>query len=136
VIEEFVITARGGSWFQSGGRAGRVCTSLEEHLRARPDTLRGFSGLFAADVGGAQDSAGGEEGLDGAHPGAFTVRGQRFVVVRRTWNSLCMLTKFRREGLVVCQLPAGILLCCSFKAPVLAQQAVNAVEKACEALWR
>ena len=113
---------------------GGICASLEEHLRARPDTLRGFSGLFAADVGGA-DSAGGEEGLDG-DSGAFTVRGQRFVVVRRTWNSLCMVTKFRREGLVVCHLPAGMLLCCSFKAPVLAQQAVNAVEKACEALWR
>jgi hypothetical protein len=128
VIEEFVITARGGSWFQSGGRAGGACASLEEHLRARPDTLRGFSRLFAGDVGGA--------GLDGAHSTAFTVRGQRFLVVRRTWNSLCMVTKWKREGLVVCHLPAGMLLCCSFKAPVLAQQAVNAVEKACEALWR
>lgn len=58
------------------------------------------------------------------------------VQVRRTWNSLCMVSKLRREGLVVCHLPAGMLLCCSFKRPVLAQSAVNAVEKACEILWR
>ena len=82
MIEEFVIAARNGSWFQGGGRAGGGRDSLEEHLRARPDTLRGFSAAFSAHVGGVQDGAVDEQGDDAAQfPSFFTVRGQRFVVV-------------------------------------------------------
>ena len=82
MIEEFVIAARGGSWFQSGGRAEGGRDSLAEHLRARPDTLRGFSAAFSADVGGGPEGAGDEHDEGAAQcPLGFTVRGQRFVVV-------------------------------------------------------
>ena len=120
-------------------------SSLADELRQRPDMISGFRNMFNVGTmydGGARtvtkDMVEEHEGAKGESSGgsAFTVRGERFLVVRRTWNSCCMVSKFRREGLVVCHLPAGMMLVCSFRRPVLAQQAVLAVEKVCALLWR
>ena len=50
--------------------------------------------------------------------GALTVKSVKYIVVRRTWNSVCMVSKFRREGIVICSLPAGMLLVCAFHSLV------------------
>jgi len=124
MIDEFALL--GGGWIQAGSKGepdqgGSV--SLEHELRQRPDLSNHFSALFNSVLADGADAA-------------FTVRGERFLVVRRTWNSFCMISKFRRNGIVVCHLPAGMLLVCAFSRPVLAQQAVPAVESVCALLWR
>lgn len=129
VIEEFVVLGVGG-WSQSGGGEAAE-RSLGEELRQHPSILKDFRAMFdsCANMSGASERLVGDEGQ-------FTVKGVRYMVVRRTWNSFCMVSKFRREGLVVCSLPAGMLLVCAFRRPALAQKVVPAVEGVCSLLWR
>ena len=143
MIEEFVIIGNAG-WCQAGGCCDRP-HSLEHELRQRPDMIDAFGLLFHArltasgQVPAEQSMVSQPEGLEGSSSPAamaFVVRGVSFHVVRHTWNAVCLVSKFRREGLVICHLPAGMLLVCSFRRPVLAHQAIPAVEKACELLWK
>jgi len=134
VLEEFVLLGGGGWSTSGGGKAGAEGLehgSLEHEFRQNPSMLKDFRMLFDSSA----DMSGASEHLDGG-AASFTVRGVRFLVVRRTWNSFCMVSRFRRQGLVVCSLPAGMLLVCAFRRPVLAQQVVPAVEDVCGMLWQ
>ena len=150
MIEEFAIVGGVGGWCQAGGCVGHSGRkSLEQELRDRPDLLRGFSTMFDSGLSDSIPKAAMTES-EGAFPqeasssllkrtsdgAAFTLRGVRFLVVRHSWNSLCMVSALRREGVVVCHLPAGMMLVCTFRRPVLAPQAVLAVEQVCSSLWQ
>ncbi len=130
VIQEFVISVgRVGGWYQVGGSVGHNGhKSLFQELRERPDLIHGFStkfdsGLCEADsipktVMTENESAFPEEvssnlfkfKSDGA---AFTLRGVCFLVVWHFWKSLCIMSKLRREGVVVYHLSRGMLLVCT-----------------------
>ncbi len=139
MIEEFA---------NSVGRVGGWC---QAELSQRPDLIHGFSTMFDSGLSEADSipKAAMTES-EGAFPEeasssllkltsdgtAFTLRGVRFLVVRHFWNSLCIVSEWRREGVVVCHLTAGILLVCTFRRPVLAPQAVLAVEQVFSSLWQ
>lgn len=124
----------GGSWSKSGGGEAAE-RSLEQELLQQPSILMDLRVLFdsSSNMSGAHEQQFPSENGD---VGALTVKSVKYIVVRRTWNSVCMVSKFRREGIVICSLPAGMLLVCSFRRPALAQTVVPAVEKVCSLLWR
>jgi len=134
VIEEYAISAGGGEWRHGGGKPGNARANLEDELR--PETVRAFRALFDVDLSGSEAVTGVNMSARGDMlTTAFTMWGKRLLVVRQTWNSFCMVSKYRREGVVVCHLPAGMLLVCTFCRPMIPQTVVPAVEKVCQLLW-
>ena len=127
VIEDFVILTTGGRIMLS-----RPNTDLEKEMQANVQLVNKLSQAFSCieldlDKSSSQSSS---------YLHSFDLLSKRFVVIRRTLNSFCAVTRNRSEGVIIHNLPARMILVCTFCRPNLPQIVVPEVEKACELICK
>ena len=95
-IEEYVLLATSG-WSQAGGRPSKLPerseTALSQELAARPDLQSELRALFdVAANAGAPEPAAGADAERQQFPSSVVVRDVKYMVVRREWNSVCLVS--------------------------------------------
>ena len=95
-IEEYVLLATSG-WSQAGGRPSKLPerseTALSQELAARPDLQSELRALFdVAANAGAPEPAPGADAERQQFPSSVVVRDVKYMVVRREWNSVCLVS--------------------------------------------